>query len=83
MSPDNQLKVFFILFLFTFLQRLKEKNQFMWAMAQNWVNKNLKGIPLNKLFKIIVNPKSNTAESMDQRINRLISYVLSKKFNHR
>jgi|LauGreDrversion4_2_1035121.scaffolds.fasta_scaffold05036_3 hypothetical protein len=83
MSPDNQLKVFFILFLFAFLQRLKEKNQFMWAMAQNWVNKNLKGIPLNKLFKIIVNPKSNTAESMDQRINRLISYVLSKKFNHR
>ncbi len=83
MSPDNQLKVFFILFLFTFLQRLKEKNQFMWAMAQNWVNKNLKGIPLNKLFKIIVNPKSNKAESMDQRINRLISYVLSKKFNHR
>lgn len=81
MSPDNQLKFFFLLFLICFLERLKEKNQFMWIMAQNWVNNNLKGIPLNRIYKILVAPSRN--ESMDKRMMRLWKFILSKKFNRR
>ena len=81
MSPDNQLKLFFLLFIFCFLDRLREKNQFMWIMAQNWLNNNLKGIPLNRIYKILVASPRN--ETMDKRVMRLWKTILSKKFNRR